>query len=180
MELSVTVFTTMVGFSSTSVQRGSLNYHHLMSEPSYLIMNHLAWSLTKSFKKIPITLKLFSKVSSFKYSIHIFTASLQNKMINSFKFSMSTIWSLWLLLFYLSTCFNNFSSDNLVFDSVFFAWEHGVLCILNTFVLPTDSPGDCQAWWRTYWQALCRETISDGSFLEREVSFKFCSGLLFL
>ena len=62
-----------------------------MLEPSYLVLNHLAYSsfntiLTKSFKKIPITLKLFSKVSSFKYSKHIFATSLQNKMINSFKY----------------------------------------------------------------------------------------------
>lgn len=120
----MTVFPTKLGFSSTSIQSGSLNYHHLMLEPSSLALNHLAYSsfntiLTKSFKKIPITLKLISKVSSFKYSKHIFATSLQNKMINSFKFSMSTIWSLWLLLFYLSTCFNNFSFDNLVFDGVY-------------------------------------------------------------
>lgn len=124
MELSVTVFPTKLGFSSTSIQTGFLSYHHLMFEPSYLVLNHLAYSsfntiLTKSFKKIPVTLKVFSKVSAFKYSKHIFATSLQNKMINSFKFSMSTIWPLWLLLFYLTICFNNFSFDNLVFDSVF-------------------------------------------------------------
>lgn len=92
-----------------------------MLEPSYLVLNHLVYSSFNPIltKKIPITLKLFSKVSSFKYSKHIFATSLQNKMINSFKFSVSTIWSLWLLLFYLSRCFNNFSFDNLVFDSVF-------------------------------------------------------------
>lgn len=65
--------------------------------PSYLGLNNLAHSsfnviLTKSFKKILITLKLLRKVLPFKYSKHIFATSLQNTVINSFQLFVSTIW----------------------------------------------------------------------------------------
>lgn len=33
-------------------------------------------------------------------------------------------------------------------------------------MLPTESAGNCQATWRTYQQALCREIISDCTLLE--------------
>lgn len=133
----------------------------LKLEPSYLGLNHLPHSsfniiLTESFKKILSTLKVFSNISSFKYSKHIFATILQNTVINSFKLSVSTIWPLWLLLFYLSTCFNRFSFDHLVFDSVFLAENSGYLvfsphwCYPQQALEPVPPSGEMENAWASF------------------------------
>lgn len=159
-----------------------------MLEPSYLGLNHLAHSsfsviLTESFKKILITLKVFSKVSSFKYSKHIFATSLQNTVINYFKLSGSTIWPSWLLLFYLSTCCNKFSFGHLVFDSVFLTGNTGYLvfsphsCYPQRVLEPVKRDGECMGklcvWGNNFrWWFLQRKGGSSSS--EGECSFYRC------
>lgn len=157
----------------------------LMLEPSFLGLNHLAHSsfniiLTESFNKILISLKLFSKVSSFKYSKHIFATSLQNTVINSFKLSVSTIWLSWLLLFYLSTCFNKFSFDNLVFDSVFLTENLGYLvfsphlCYPQRVLEPVKRDGECMSKFCVGKQFQMVLSSKEGRF------FQFRRGVLFL